>query len=422
MYLESVRSILRDRPLFRSNLIATSGTLANLFLAYLFHFVMTRMLLQSQYGDLSVLIGLFAVASVPAASISAVLTRELSKLEAKRQFKKMHFVLFKYLKNVTLLSALLIIVISLAALFVYNSRELQWAAAIISLGIPAAYFMNMASSYFQSKENIVVLMAIGVAREFFKLASAVLLVFMGFGLLGAAASFPAGYLVVVLVLAAFFRFRLKGTTPYTISLKKSFFILMLTSFMISAFMYLALFFVKYYLGSVSAGIYNVAEVTSKVLFYLAAGIVLVVFPKSSKLSYAKDPAALKQLIWKSSAFLLPVLVAFVLFSGPLISFFYPDEYAGAAPVLTLLAIGTFFFAIFTILLNIMWSQRQERFPFLLLIAGIGLHALLLNLLVPVLHLQGAALAVVLSSFTLLTAVSIRIWYSLRPQAFRRAGA
>ncbi len=410
--LETLNALLRNRPFLQSNLIASAGTLFTLFLSYLFHFVMTRLLSTADYGDLSVIVGIFAVATIPAASISAALTRELSKLEALKQQKKMHFLLFKYLRTVTLLSFLLFGLMALGGWFLFDRWDLRLTAALVALGIPAAYYHNMASSYFQAKEKIVVLMGLGILRELFRFAFAVGLVWVGWGVVGAASSFPLGYFLVAGGVAWFFSRSLKGEEPYSLSLKRSFFLLLLTSFLSSTFMYLDLFFVKLHLGSAPAGLYNVAQVTSKLLVYLSAGITLVMFPKSSKLSYARHSHLLGQLVWKSSLFLMPALAVFLVFPQ-LLTFFYPAEYGVAVPAFQLLSVGMFFFAVFMILLNVMWSQHQEAFPLGLFFGGVAFHALLLNFAVPLWQLQGAAWATVVSSFLLLAASALKVHYSLR---------
>ncbi|MFH1106805.1 MAG: polysaccharide biosynthesis C-terminal domain-containing protein [Candidatus Micrarchaeota archaeon] len=405
--------LLDDRPFFKNNVIASAGTLVTLFLAYLFHFVVTRILPQSEYGDLSVLVGVFSVVSIPAASVSAVLTRELSKLEAAGRQKELNYVLKKYLKNTIMLSSLLFVGVAVAGLFVYKSWQLQLGLAIIALGIPAAYYTNLATSYFQAKEKITVLMLIGIAREACKLAAAVLLVTAGWGLAGGAASFPIGFFAVAIAIAFYFSKRLAGGVRHEISLRRSFFLMMAASVLYSAFMYLDLFFVKALTGSVYAGIYNVASVTGKMLFYMSTGMVLVTFPKSSKLSYAKHPEVIRQVVVKTAALLLPLLAVFVLLPGQILSIFYPPEYAPAAPVLSLLAVGVFFYAVFIILMNVMWSQNQEVFPLVLLAGALAVHAGLLSLLIPRMQLQGAALATVLSSFLLASAAAAHVWKSTR---------
>lgn len=411
--LHPARELLRDRPFLANNLIASGGTMATLFLSYLFHFVMTRLLLQSAYGDLSVLVSVFAVLTVPAASVSAALTRELSKLEAKGEQKKMHSLLFKYLKTVTLYSFGLTVLVAVGGWFVYKSMDLRLAALLVGLGVPAAYFHNMASSYFQAKENIFMLMLVGFVREVFRLGFSVILVLAGFGLVGASAAFPLGYILVAGGIGLYFWWTLKGREPFEMSLKRSFFLLLITSFLISVFMYLDLFFVKLFLGSASAGLYNVAVTSSKVLIYLAGGLVLVLFPKTSKLSYGKDRTLLLQIVWKSALFLVPVLAVFVLFAGPLVGLLYPADYAPAAPAMALLSVGMFFLALFTLLLNVMWSQNQEVFPAALLCGAVLAHAGILYLAVPAWGLLGAAASSTLVSFLLLALSALKVRASLR---------
>jgi O-antigen/teichoic acid export membrane protein len=266
--------------------------------------------------------------------------------------------------------------------------------------MPFLFFGPIIRAYYQGRERIRSLSAILIIEPFLKVIFSVSLVLLGFGLLGATFSLWVGSLFIAFLI---FPIILKKAKPFkhSLNLNKSFFFIFLTSILIMLFLYLDLFFVKYYLGSEQAGYYNIASITSKVLFYAAGGITLVFLPKSSKLNIYKDKMKLKGLLVKSILLLLPIFIIFMLFPTQIISTFYTEKYLIALKPFVILSIGMFALGIFQIFLNLLWSQRMERFPLILSAIVVFADILLLNYLIPAYGLIGASVATASSAILFL---------------------
>ena len=137
--------------------------------------------------------------------------------------------------------------------------------------------------YFQGKEEIAVLAAYRLLSPLVRTASAVLLVWLGFGLVGASAGFPLSQLLLV-CLIAYILLTTKEAKKHLLSLRKSISLMVFANVLMMAVIYLDLFFVRFFLSAEQAGVYNTAAMTSKVLFFTTNALVVVLLPKASKLS------------------------------------------------------------------------------------------------------------------------------------------
>jgi len=384
-------------------LIASFAVFAGMALSYVFHFFMTRLLAPALYGELAVIIGILTVLLVPTSSIQTLLAREIAKLDKEHEGGIVIGLVKKYSKTI-FLSSLAVGVVLLPSSYliaqIFNDTQLILPIQIIALGVPLAFLTPVVRAYYQGRERIWSLSGIMVGEPFLKVISAVALVLLGFGLLGATFSLLVGSLLPVSLI---FPIILKKGKPlnYSLNLNKSFLLILPTSILIMLFLYLDLFFVRYYLGSDQAGYYNVASITSRVLFYAVGGVTLVFLPKSSKLSIYKDRRELKVLLTKSVLLLIPIFAIFILFPTQIISIFYTEKYLVALTPFIVLSVGMFALGIFQILLNFLWSQGMEKLPLTLSAIVVFIDVLLLNHLTPALGLMGASIATTSSAILFL---------------------
>ncbi|MEM5829572.1 MAG: oligosaccharide flippase family protein [Candidatus Aenigmatarchaeota archaeon] len=383
--------------------ITTSAVFLGMGLNYLFHFFMTRLLSPSLYGEISILIGFLTIILVPTGSIQTVLTREIAKLEKRGNERVIVGLIRRYLRSAFLVGLTIALVLFSSSYMIakiFKDDQLISSIQLLSLGIPFLFLLPIFKAYYQGREKVFTLSGILAVEPLIKLVFGVGLVLIGFGLSGATLSLIAGPIILVFLLLPR-TIKMTSFPNYSIKLKKSFFLILLTSISLMIFFYLDLFFVRYYLGSEQAGYYNVASITSKVLSYATGGVVLVFLPKSSKLSIKKERGKIKTLLLKSIAFITPIFIVFVLFPKEIISIFYTEKYLFALGSFTILTFGMFIFSIFQILLSFFWSQNSERFPLVLSITATLIDFLLLNYFIPIKGIEGAAIATTLSSLVFL---------------------
>lgn len=391
------------------SMMGIAAVLIGAFLSYTYHFFMVRSLSPSLYGDLSLIIGILTIVLVPTGSLQTVLTREVARLgkdESILGFLK------GYMRNIVLFSLVGTVLFFLSSFligFVFNDQNIVLPLQIVSFSIPVSYILSLIKAYYQGREKIFVLSILLVAEPAVKMVSAFLLVYAGFGLLGATASIAiAPFIIIFLFAALLWKMYRMDKIKRKINSNKPLFFVLLTNVFLMVFLYLDLFFVKYYLGSEGAGFYNVANITAKVMMFAVGGITMVFLPKSSKLNMQANGSQIKGLLMKAVMLMLPIFLVFLIFPEQIISIFYTSKYLSALAPFRILTVGMFAYAIFTILLNLSWSQNKEKAPLAFSSVALVADALLLFYLIPAYGLTGAALSTTISSIALLSFLAISL--------------
>ncbi len=411
---------------FLANVIALAGTGASMFFGYLYNLLMPRMLSKAEYGELSVLMGAIMIATVPGMALQTILTREIAKLEAKGKKEEVFLAAKSFMKLIfekVSIAALVFIAALWVVSFFFQHPYILYIQ-IIALFAPFGYALFVVNAYLQGRERILTLSILYAANPFLKVVFAVALVFLGLGFFGAFMSLHLPTLLLMLAFIAYFFFfkqktggqRTKKQSQETetrlkqkqlhipqIHLGNSFFPVLFTSVLLMLFIYLDLFAVRFFLSPEEAAYYNVAGITSRILYFIVGGLVLVFLPKSSKLDFTKDKKQLALLFAKTTLFLAPIFVLFMLIPTQFISFFYTEKYLPAVQPFIILSIAMFAYALFFLLLNLLWSQRKEKFPLIASVLAVVVDVLLLAFLTPKYGMIGAAASTLASSVLLLLA-------------------
>ncbi len=380
----------RGRALALNSAIAMAGAVATMGFAYLFHFAMVRMLPTADYGELGVLMAIFAILTVPLPNIQSIISRPVTLLAQEGRTENIAFFVRKYLKKFSLFA--LAALLSFAAISAAFPSLLPLAA--IAAAAVFSYLVAVEAAYFQGTENVLAASLSQVMIAGGRVAIGAALVLLGLGLLGAAFSVAIG---AALAFALLLRplLSLGPGKAYHASLRSQLGSAALASIFLGLFMYADLFAVRAFFGPEAAGIYNSASLTSRVLYLLAASLVLVLMPQSSKAG--KNNARQLGLVGLSLLFLLPVLAIFLAFPSQIISIFYTPEFAPAAGPFALLSIAMFAFSAFFLLLNVMWSRGDERTPLFLSFGAVLVQVALVLYLVPSGGMGSAALATLIAS-------------------------
>jgi len=373
-------------------------------LSYAYHFIFVRLLPPEAYGSLSVIIGVFTIFVIPTQTIQRIVARDIAKLSHEGKSDEIRYVFQSTLKSASTLgvSAALILILSAYAISsLYHEQRLLRPLQLLGVLTPLWYVSSVLKGYVQGREKMFFVGLVLVLEQAVKVALAVVLVFLGYRLFGAAAPLGVGAFFVIPLLYVVSRKDLRGSKKaYETSFDGSFKKIFATEVLLMAFIYLDLFYVKKFLSPADAGYYNVAALTSKVLMYSMGGIMYAFLPKASKLTLGRDWSTIRTLMFKSALILLPLFIALSLFPEPIVRISYTSAYLPAVPALRILLAGMFLYALFTIPLNLMWSQKEEDFPLALSAAVLLLDAALLYWLVPAHGLLGAAYATTLSSMLL----------------------
>ncbi|MFH0974017.1 MAG: polysaccharide biosynthesis C-terminal domain-containing protein [Candidatus Micrarchaeota archaeon] len=399
--------------MFKESAIAVGGMLAFVAINYFYHFAMVRLLPPQAYGVLGVLIGALVIITVPTATIQTIIARETAASASKGAL-----LLRKYSRKSLAYGLALALLASLAAYFYYSGGGNFVAAALMALSIPLSYATAAALGFLQGKRRVTAFTAFNLAGPVVKVVLAAAFVLAGFGLAGAAGSV---LLSSVLVLAPLLWFagksgRLPQPTEKIGSLRKSVQAILATNFVTTAFLYFDLFAVTMLLGSQAAGLYNVAGITSRVLWYVSTGAVVVLLPHAALLAKEKNSGKengkkIRRELAIALLFMIPPFAAFALFPSQIIEFFYTPAYAAAAKPFLLLSLAMLFFGAFNLSVNALWARGEEKKPLAIALCGAALDLALLFFLVPAQGLEGAATATCVSSAAMLAPAA---FYALTP--------
>ncbi|MFA6048897.1 MAG: polysaccharide biosynthesis C-terminal domain-containing protein [Candidatus Micrarchaeia archaeon] len=361
---------------------------------YLYNIFMARSIPLDQYGKLSIAIAIITVLSIPSGSFSTFFTREFSKLQSAPE--KIAFIANKYSK--LLFFAFSILSGGIAVYFVAAGSP---EAAMVVLALPAVYAALPLFSMMQAREDIIALSGLNLLGNLIKLAVGIGLVGMGFGLFGASAAIAIPSLLVLFAALFLLRGSLAVTKePHDVSLRKPVLLMIAIMLLQGLFLYADLFAIQFFFGNEKTGVYNVAETTAKITFFLSGAVIITFFPKAAKLDFSKALEAAK-LFFGSAAFLVPSTAVFLIFPSQLIRFFYGEKFAPAVEPFWLLALGFFVFSLFNIVQSALLSKGREKEVLAMNAIGLLVHASLLAFLVPSMGMIGAAVSVAASSAVLL---------------------
>ncbi len=382
---------------FKKTVIVTGGTVISMALSYLFHIVMVKMLSPASYGELSTLNALMVIATLPIMSVQGLISREVAKLEKKGQ-KGSESLVRKYLKKTLIWGGAVAVVLSLVVLLLMeNFSPLTIGLVLVLLSIPFAYGSAVINGYYQGKERVFALTALFNAPAVLKLAVAAALVMAGFELVGASASFPLGFALVVFPLALFYGWFSEDDDKASIDVNNSFLRILGTNILMVAFIHSDLFAIRLFLGPEPTAFYNAAGITARIPFYMSNSIVFVLLPQAAKLTFGDRKELLKRFA-TSLLFIVPFAPVFILFAKPILSLFYGPLYAeNGVGVFSILTLAMVIFGAANFLVNILWSQGKEVFPLMLSVLVMPLNLFLLYSLVPSRGLEGAATGTLMSS-------------------------
>jgi len=388
-------------------LVANACTALGMALSYLFNILMARSLSIPEFGLLGVAIAYHTILSIPAGSLGTILTREFSRLKKAGKEREIAFLTAEYAKKAMLYSGMVTLLFIIWALLTSKPE-----VALIVLLVPLSYALTPLSSVLQSSERIVTLSLLGLAGSALKLGLGFIAVALGLGLLGVAGAIPVSALIICIATFLLLRQFLSRKSEYGLGLKKALSFTTAILLIQGLFLYADLFAVQNFLGNTQTGLYNVAETTAKITYFLSGAVILVLFPKMAKLDFSQNRKEVAVLLLGGAAFLLPPALVLIGFPSELVLLFYGDKFAPAIPAFQALAAGFLIYSIFNVVQYALLAKGKERDVLAINAVGLILHVLLLAYFVPLQGLAGAGTAVIISSSALLLAsVTCLLWHA-----------
>jgi O-antigen/teichoic acid export membrane protein len=175
-----------------------------------------------------------------------------------------------------------------------------------------------------------------------------------------------------------------------------------------------------------SGAYQVAAVLARAPLFVGTALIQVFYPRIAQWAAADaspSSRAPRQLLSALALLVLPLNVLMAVGSSAVILFFFPSRYLQAAPILSILAIGSGFLAFATALASIHQARGRSTLPALIMGGAVVAQVLGLLLVVPGAGMWGAAsISAAASLLACVLLASYSRGWSLTPVVARRQAA
>ncbi len=304
------------------------GMLANFF-NYVFQFLMVRFLGPSDYAVLASIVAIFYIVSIFSISMSLGTSRFVSRNKGELS------VIRKILKFAIFFGLLLLITFSLLSGEIASFLHIKDSSLLIFVGLVAFFSLvyPVFIGAFNAVQNFFLQGLLHAMVPILKVLFAAVLVFLGFSVLGAV----FGVLIAssITVFAGFFLLRayiFKTSEEHSQIKSRELILDLLPTFLAQALLILLInidvLLVKHFFSLTLAGFYAAASVLGKIIWFEAAGLSSVLFPKASLLKI--NPKGSLQLLFKtmilSSVLVVPLLLIYFFFPDFIVSLLFGSDY------------------------------------------------------------------------------------------------
>ena len=298
--------------------------LGNLF-AYLFQILLGSNLSVADYGEFNALNSLLIYVSPIAIIVPLIISRYTAIFDI-RDSKKINGLINYVFKNLFILTFLILIILLLLFNFIYNNLNISSATNLyltIFL-ISITVFALVPIGILQGRENFLKFSIISSSTNYVKFFLLLLLLY--YNLINIHNVF---IIIIIAVLSTFFaglfftRDYLKITNVSISSdekndLIKYIFPIFLSTIVVQTLIGSDIIFVRIFLDPESSGLYSMAAVLSKILYFLPASLIFVLFPRVVKENELNDNKNKSLMV----SFALTFLIGFI---AVIIIYFFKSE-------------------------------------------------------------------------------------------------
>lgn len=331
------------KQLYKNSLIFFVGGIIANALNYFYRVSMGNMLGVVSFGELTAIISLTLILSVPAGPIQVVMARFAAVFGVENLFSKIKGVFLYLTKLFSIISLFLIVLViifssQISSFLKLSSSDLVYYLVAISVIL---LLTGLPRGILQGLERFLPLSTVIVLESAGRISLAIIFVAYGFGLQGALIGFLLPSILVYCLAFYFVRdvvfskrkeeqshFKKKEIWQYFFC---SFAVFALLNFFINIDKIL----VKHYFSSFDAGIFSAFSTLGQAVFILISLVAGVMFPLIASRQKKKEDfiSILKVCILLSILIIIVSCLLFFLFSNVLISLFFGSAYLAGAEFL-----------------------------------------------------------------------------------------
>lgn len=271
-------------PLISGSAVIFLGSNAANIFNFLFNFVIVRNLSAANYGDVMGLISLISIATMPASSTIPMIINFAARFYAKNEMTHIRGLFFKMSKvlypiGLTLFIFFIIFSSWIGEFFnIHNTLLIYITGFIVFIG----YISVTHTGLLQAKLAFMFLSVTNLIGTILKYASVFLFVILGFGATGAMIAYTISYLVPYLLsflnLQFIFDRKIKKEHISFTKLLSYGGPAAVALYALTSFITTDILLVKHFFNPEQAGMYAVISLAGRIIFFLTAPIVSVMFP------------------------------------------------------------------------------------------------------------------------------------------------
>jgi len=348
-----------------STFVVVSFTLLANFFSYLFQLLMGRMLSPADYGLLFSLASLWNIISLLGTSFSTIVARYAAGFAATGKNEKIGAMMKQGFRDSLLLGAAIFIALILLSSMIGNFLQTGDQTLLLALFASSftLFLLPLFLGVLQGTERFFGFGFTSALVPFSKLAIAILLVYLGFGVLGGI----AGLLVSGFIgtLAGFWFLKdIKRSGDFSFSGSHSYSVIVLLSVIFSGILWNAdAVLARHFLSPEDSGIYSMIAVLGKIILYAPAGIGIVLFPRVAG-AHERGEATKGKLIKALVAVIVisgAITAAYFIFPSQIVSLLFGESYLLAANHIALYGIAMFFLSVNGVLCSYELSKGRGGF-------------------------------------------------------------
>jgi O-antigen/teichoic acid export membrane protein len=327
---------------------------------YLFQIIMGRNLGPESYSELNALLSIFYIVSVPTQTIGTFLARYTSKFKAEGNEGGIAWLMRKVLVYALVVGVLIALGLLLAMPYLtkFISLTSTLPVFILMVGVLVVMLAPVGYGPTQGLQRFHLSGAYGISGSAGKLVFGLLLTAAGFGVAGAIGGVVIGsFFAMVVGLVAVRDYLKRARVPVSkdeTSVMGRYLLTVMAAITGWAILInIDIFLARQYLPPYEAGLYSVASILGKVIFFLSGGVCSVLLPKVSDYNARKKRTieVMRVSALLTFAITIVVAIAYLLFPVPILNFLYGGVYVDAAPALSILGLAMVFFSLCGLFLN-----------------------------------------------------------------------
>ncbi len=328
---------------------------------YLFQYYMSGTMTPASFSELSALLSMFYLAIAPAQVMSTFLVKQSSRLNVEGRQNEISWlvrkmVVYGSMTGAAIALGMYLLLPSISS-FIYLSSTLPvfllMAGVIISLISPVGYGTSQGLERFRYNAFY------GITGPVVKLGTGIILVVIGFGIMGALGGVLIGLILALIVAIYSIRdvIRLRPTPMPKSELTKmrgSVLHVIIAVACLTIMVNIDVILARQYLDPNTAGLYAVCSMLSKIILFLPSSINIVIYPKLAA-AHAKKAGTVVMMrlsVLIALAVTGVVVLTFFLFPAEILRLLYGgDKYIGAAAGMGILGMSMALLGIANLFMN-----------------------------------------------------------------------